>query len=131
MSNVRVIRAKALVLVKHAQEDVQDGVAVVIRAGLAVDVEQHHVGRFTDSLGDVCPDRAVYQLLLIKKVGGPLGITVGIKRFLIFQQVGERFQKVRFTRPKEATHPNAHAVGDRGVIQRGGVGFKKGTKVLV
>ena len=83
MGNMRVIGAKALVLVKHAQEDVQDGVAVVIRAGLAVDVEQHHVGRFTDGLVNVCPDRAVYQLLLIKKISGPLGLAVGIKRFRV------------------------------------------------
>ncbi len=94
VGNVRVIGAKALVLVKHTQEDVQDGVAIVVRAGLAVDIEQHHVGRFTDSFSNISPDRAVYQLLLVKKISGPFGLAVGIKRFRVSEQVRKRFQKV-------------------------------------
>ncbi|WP_244208611.1 hypothetical protein [Vreelandella andesensis] len=59
-NNVRIRGDKALMFVKNAQEDVENGVAIVVGAGLAVDVELHHVGGFTSGFVDVSPDGTVY-----------------------------------------------------------------------
>ncbi len=116
VSNVRVIPAVALQLIQDLEEDPQDqvtsGAAAVV--GLAVDVEEDDISIGDDGSLDVSKKHGVLDLAL-KEIHRLLALAV-VRVRAVMEQVRQHFQKVRFTRAKEARNPNAHFAGGIGVL---------------
>ena len=124
----------AQLFVENADEDLQDGVALGLVVGLGIDVEQDHIGRALHSALDVGQQHRVLDLVGIKELGGRAGLPgLGVKRGAVLQQVGQDLDEVGLARPKEAGHPDAHAVGDGrvvGAVHRGQIGIKEAAQIV-
>ena len=127
------IAREALHFVEHAQEDLQDGVAVVLGVGLGVDVEQDHISLPSHGAAHVAQQHGVAELAL-EEVERSSGLTgAGLCCFHIGEQVRQDFDEVRLAGAEEARHPHAHARDDGGVVGvlRGGqVGVEELAQVL-
>ena len=110
------ITRQALHLVEHAQEDLQDGIAVVLGIGLGVDVEQDDIGLPGHGALHVAQEHGVFELAL-EEVERALGLAgTGLFGLHVGQQVRQDLDEVRLTRTEEAGHPHAHARGDGRVV---------------
>ena len=98
--------AKAQFLVEHPQEHIHDGILVLLSIGLAlgIDVEQDNIRRCLSRKAHIGQHHRVMNLLILHEV---------VKRSfianaLVPQDVGEDFQKVRFTTPEKTGDPYSH-----------------------
>src|SRR5690606_27623658 len=129
VGDVGMVATEALVFVEDPQEDVEYGVACVVGAGLAVDIEQDDVGWGVGSFLHVCADHGVAQLALVKETIRLAWVALGVVGLDVGQQVGKDFQKVGFTRAEEAGNPDADPVGNGWVVQPGIIGFEEVAEV--
>jgi hypothetical protein len=134
LGDVRRVAGVAKLFVEHAQEDLQDGVAVRLAVGLGVDVEEDDIGGALHGALNIGQQHGVFDLLVVKELGGAaLFARLRVGRFDVFQQVRQDLDEVRLARAKEAGHPNAHAVGDGSVVRAvygGQVGVKELAQVF-
>src|SRR5690606_4140230 len=96
MRDVGMVTTKAELFVKHPEKDSQDGVTTITAVRLAVDVEQKNVRSRTDRTSDIGGKHGVFNLL-VEEVDGLLGLAIPCDA-PVFQQIGENFDEVRFTR---------------------------------
>ena len=99
---------EALHLVKDAKEHRDNGILGLLAGHLAfgIDIEKDDVGRDRSRQPHVRQHHRVPDLFVIHEiVDGLFAVD-----FPVSQQIGQDFQKVRFTASKEAGHPNAHLV---------------------
>ena len=98
--------AEALHLIEHFEEDVDDGILVLLAGGLALGINIEK----DDIRGGVCCQLHIGQynrvndLLVLDKVVHGLPVA----HLTVLQKVGEDLQEVRFTTSKEAGNPHAH-----------------------
>jgi hypothetical protein len=134
VGNVRGVAREAQFFIEDAKEDLQDGVAVVLAVGLGVDVEQDHIGRALHGAVDVGQQHGVLDLFVVKELGCVAFLPGGrIGRLDVLQQVGQDLDEVRLAGAEETRHPDAHAVGDGGVmwaVHGGQVGVEELAQVL-
>src|SRR5690606_19111123 len=112
------------------EEHIEDRISGVVGAGLAVDVEEDDIGAIGHSLVDVGANHGVAYFAIVEKFDGALAVAIGVMRFDVGQQVGQRLEEVRFTGAKESADPYANPVGDGGVAEVGAVGLEKAAEML-
>ncbi|MCY1458034.1 hypothetical protein D9M71_753830 [compost metagenome] len=102
-------------LVEHAQEDIEDRVAGIVGARLAVDVEQDDISAIGSGFVDICANHRIAHLTGIEEGNSVTGIPLGIPSLDVGQQVGQGLQEMRLARAEETTDPDAYAVGNGGI----------------
>ena len=134
VGDVRRIGAEAELLVEHAQEHLEDDVALVLAVGLGVDVEEHHVGTAAHRALDVGEQHRILDLVLVEEGSGAFLLPGGgVGGFEVLEQVGQDLDEVRLARAEEAGHPDAHARSEYRVVRIVGrcqVGIEEATEVF-
>ncbi|MCY1354413.1 hypothetical protein D9M69_407890 [compost metagenome] len=115
VGDVWMVAAESLVLVEHAQEDIEDRVAGIVGARLAVDVEQDDISAIGNGFVDICANHRIAHLAGIEEGNSVTGIPLGIPSLDVGQQVGQGLQEMRLARAEETTDPDAYAVGNGGI----------------
>ena len=98
--------AEPLHFVEHLQEHVHYGILVLLAVGFAfgVDIEQDHIRRRVCCQLHICQNHLVCDFFIVDEEIP----CVLIAHLLVFQQIGQDLQKVRFTASKETGDPYAH-----------------------
>jgi len=133
VGDVRRIARKALHLVEHTQEDLQDGVAVALGIGLGVDVEEDDIGLAGHSTTHVADEQRILDLRLEELRCAALLSVAGVGSLQVGEQVRQDLDEVRLAGTEEARHPHPHARSDGGigrVVDRGQVGVEEPPQVL-
>ncbi|OLQ60052.1 hypothetical protein BHX98_19580 [Acinetobacter baumannii] len=107
MGDMRMIPTEAQALIEDFQEDAKDGITPITAIGLAVDIEQQHIGLGSDGTLDVGSEHRIGNFAL-EEIDGLARFAV-LADLLVLQQIRENFQKVRFTRPEETGDPHPHS----------------------
>lgn len=109
VGNMRGVTREAQLLIEYAQENLQDGVAVVLAVGLGINVQQDHIGRALHRTLEVLQQHGVLDLFVVKELDCMAFLPVGrIGRLDVLQQIGQDFDEVLFARAEETRHPDAH-----------------------
>ena len=98
--------AEALHLIEDAQEDIHDGILVLLAAGIAlgIDIEEHNIRRCFRSQLHIRQHHRIHDLLVFHKEIQCVPVT---DQFIL-QQIGQDLQEMRFTTSEEAGDPHAH-----------------------
>ena len=83
VGNVGMVATKALMLVEHPQEYVEDRITGIVGTGFGVDVKEDDIGRGRRGFLYVGADHGVAQFVLIKELDGLPGIALPIVGFLV------------------------------------------------
>ena len=98
--------AEALHLIENLQENVHDGILVflAIRIAFGINVEKNYVRWGVCCQLHICQHHLIGNLLIFDKVVDGMFVS----DFFILKQIGQNFQKMRFTTSKEAGNPDTH-----------------------
>ena len=97
---------ESLHFIKDAQENIDDGILVLLTAGitLGIDIEKNNICRRLCCQSHICQHHRIhYFLVLYKEIKG-----MSVIDLFILQKIGQDLQEVGFTASKETGDPYTH-----------------------